>query len=123
MMIPLERPARWSRTDLLVAVIALLFLLAARPILAQSNSNPSTQQGQSYLNPTLNPELNPPMNPGASQSQREADARQNRFNGTVPPTNPQLQPLVECRVEDTACIEQRNRMNPNSPQTAPTFNR
>ena len=158
MMMPLERPARWSRTDLMVAVIALFFLLAARPVLAQSNLNPTapanatqnsttpsntltngttapggslnpampatqtaTQSASQTTNPQGQPYLNPApvLNPGASQTQREAAARQNGFNGA----NPRLQPLPECRVEDSACIEQRNRMNQNNPQTAPAFNR
>jgi len=153
MMMPLDRhlarPGRMSRTDLMVAIIALLFLLAARPILAQTNpttnqvpttsSNtlgtvppggsinpsmtatpaPNTAQSQPS-NPYVNPLLNPPpaVNPGSSQSQRDANARQPGSN-----LNPQLQPLPECRIDDAACIEQRNRMNQTNPQTAPTFNR
>ena len=162
MMMPLDRhlarPGRMSRTDLMVAIIALLFLLAARPILAQTTSNtgatgtinpttnqvpttpsntlgtippggsinpsmtatpaPNTAQSQSnqYVNPLLN--APPAVNPGSSQSQRDANARQPGAN-----LNPQLQPLPECRIDDAACIEQRNRMNQTNPQTAPTFNR
>ncbi len=152
-MMPLDRhlarPGRMSRTDLMVAIIALLFLLAARPILAQTNPttnqvpttpsntlgtvppggsiNPSmtatpapntaqSQQSNPYVNPLLNPP--PAVNPGSSQSQRDANARQPGSN-----LNPQLQPLPECRIDDAACIEQRNRMNQTNPQTAPTFNR
>lgn len=150
----LERPGRMSRTDLMVAIIALLFLLAARPVLAQTNSTggtmnptvnqqipttpsntlgtippggsinpsvtatpaPNTAQSNQYVNPLLN--APPAVNPGSSQSQRDANARQ----GTNL-NNPKVQPMAECRVDDAACIEQRNRMNQTNPQTAPTFNR
>ena len=49
MMMPLDRPARMSRTDLLVAIIALLFLLAARPILAQTSNESDKPTNSSDL--------------------------------------------------------------------------
>ena len=140
-MMPIERQARWTRTDLLVAVIALLFLIAARPALAlaQSNLNPNTNPSQntpaansqttgSLTNGTtapggsLNPSLiNPSMTATPATSSQSTGTQ---AQGYAPPVvNPRLQPLPECRIEDTACLEQRNRLNQENPQTAPTFNR
>lgn len=140
MIYQLERPDQKIRPDLIIAIASLLFLLAAKPLFAQSansfttgttsqggtlsptmtatpgpSNQTSSQQQSTYLNPPLS---TPTITPGSSQSQRDASARQNRTNIT-----PQFQPLPECRIEDTACIEQRNRMNQTNPQTAPTFTR
>lgn len=115
MMMPLDRPAQMSRTDLLVAIIALLFLLAARPALAhKTTTTTDTAPTIAPLDPMQNPSY---LNPGSSQSQRDANARRTR-NRTS-----RFQPAPECRDGDTNCIEQRNRMNPTNQQTAPTFNR
>lgn len=74
-----------------------------------------------YVNPIHNPNANDRgPKTGASQSQRSANANQNNQS-----TGLQVQPLPECRVDDTACIEQRNNQNKNTnslnSQTAPAF--
>lgn len=157
MLMPIEPPIATAtrninRADLMIALAALLFLLIARPLLAQTSNSqttgtlpaattPMNATGMTTPGGSINPSmtappvqnqnsasqstyLNPPtatptINPGSSQSQRDANA--GRFRNNV--NNPQLQTLPECRVDDSNCIEQRNRMNQTNPQTAPTFNR
>lgn len=147
MTMPVSPTERLNRADLAVAIfsflISICLLFIARPIVAQTTTftdpavpnnqlaplntyNPSrtatpgsTTQNNRSSSTYLNPTATPTINPGSSQSQRDANARQPGTNLN----NPQLQPLPECRIEDTACIEQRNQLNPTNPQTAPTFNR
>ncbi len=127
--------SRKVSSDLLIALIALVLLFAASPLLADSQNflyssntgSASTPMNPAGVAPTSQPTTSVNVNPQpyavtpSSQSQRSANAQQNGSNFS----DPQLQQVPPCTVGDSACIEQQNRSsqqkNQLNPQTAPTF--
>ncbi len=135
--------------DLTLAIISLGLIFIAKPLVAQTfpaettsgrqqttihsagqNSAVPTKSGavpsspamestaatRSYINPIIAPVPDTAVTPGSSQSQRSANAEQNNTNNIL-----QVQPLPECKVDDSVCIELRNKQNGLNPQTAPAF--
>ncbi|CAN5509380.1 hypothetical protein BH10BDE1_BH10BDE1_13410 [soil metagenome] len=114
MTMPIEARQKLNLNEIMIAIVALLFLLIARPLLAQAASrttSPSSTTIPAYVTPEQTAK-----NAG-SLSQREASARQN--GGTS--LNPQAMP--ECRIDDSNCIEQRNKLNQQNQENAPTLHR
>lgn len=110
--------------DLTLAIISVGLIFIAIPLFAQtfpadsttptSPAMESTATPRSYVNPIIVPVPETAPLTGSSQSQRSADASQNNTR-----SNSQIQPLPECKVDDSVCIETRNKQNGINPQTAP----
>lgn len=114
MLMSIEARDKLNLNDIVIAIVALLFLLIARPLLAQTVSrttSPSSTTIPAYVSPEQTAKN------ADSQFQREASARQNGATSL----NPQAMPA--CRIDDSKCIEQRNKLNQQNQENAPTLHR
>ena len=128
--------------DLTLAILSVGLIFIAKPLFAQTfpaespngrtqttihsatgqgaiPSSPameSTATPRSYVNPITTPVPETAPLTGSSQSQRSANTTQNNTN-----TNSQFQPLRECKVDDSVCVEMRDKKNGINPQTAPAL--